>query len=285
MAAVVGDWTGIPVGRMARNEIETILKVADRAGAARDRPGPRDGDDRQAHPDQPRRPRQPEQADRRVHAGRHLGRRQDRDRAGAGRGAVRRRAEPDHHQHERVPGGAHRQHAEGRAPGLRGLRRRRRADRGRAPQALQRGAARRGGEGAPRRARDVLPGLRQGLHGRRRRPLHRLQEHADPADHQRRHRPDRQPVQGPRADARPRGHGQGAARAAAEDLPAGAAGPAGDDSVLPAVRRDAGQDRQAAAQPHQEAGRGTLQDSVRVRRRRGQAGRRRAAPRANRAAA
>ena len=29
VAAVVGDWTGIPVGRMARNEMETILKVAD----------------------------------------------------------------------------------------------------------------------------------------------------------------------------------------------------------------------------------------------------------------
>jgi type VI secretion system protein VasG len=29
VAAVVGDWTGIPVGRMARNEIETILKVAE----------------------------------------------------------------------------------------------------------------------------------------------------------------------------------------------------------------------------------------------------------------
>jgi type VI secretion system protein VasG len=28
IASVVGDWTGIPVGRMARNEIETILKVA-----------------------------------------------------------------------------------------------------------------------------------------------------------------------------------------------------------------------------------------------------------------
>jgi len=29
VAAVVGDWTGIPVGRMARNEMETILKVAE----------------------------------------------------------------------------------------------------------------------------------------------------------------------------------------------------------------------------------------------------------------
>jgi len=27
VASVVGDWTGIPVGRMARNEMETILKV------------------------------------------------------------------------------------------------------------------------------------------------------------------------------------------------------------------------------------------------------------------
>jgi type VI secretion system protein VasG len=32
VAAVVGDWTGIPVGRMARNEMETILKVADSLG-------------------------------------------------------------------------------------------------------------------------------------------------------------------------------------------------------------------------------------------------------------
>jgi type VI secretion system protein VasG len=29
VAAVVGDWTGIPVGRMARNEIEQVLKVAE----------------------------------------------------------------------------------------------------------------------------------------------------------------------------------------------------------------------------------------------------------------
>ena len=28
VASVVGDWTGIPVGRMARNEMETILKIA-----------------------------------------------------------------------------------------------------------------------------------------------------------------------------------------------------------------------------------------------------------------
>ena len=29
VAAVVGDWTGIPVGRMARNEIDTVMRLAD----------------------------------------------------------------------------------------------------------------------------------------------------------------------------------------------------------------------------------------------------------------
>ena len=71
----------------------------------------------------------------------------------------------------------------------------------------------------------------------------------------------------------PEGMAKALRAAAAEGLPAGAAGAAGGDSVLPAVGRDAGRDRQAAAQPHQEARRGALQDSVRVRRRRGQAGR------------
>ena len=44
----------------------------------------------------------------------------------------------------------------------------------------------------------------KGVHGGRRGPPHRLQEHADPADVQRRHRPDHQHVQGPGADARAR---------------------------------------------------------------------------------
>src|SRR5438046_4067033 len=29
IASVVADWTGIPVGRMVRNEIEQVLKLAD----------------------------------------------------------------------------------------------------------------------------------------------------------------------------------------------------------------------------------------------------------------
>ena len=32
IASVVGDWTGIPVGRMVKNEIETVLKLADTLG-------------------------------------------------------------------------------------------------------------------------------------------------------------------------------------------------------------------------------------------------------------
>ena len=48
--------------------------------------------------------------------------------------------------------------------------------------------------------------------------LHRFQEHDHPAHHQRRHRPDHEHVQGSGADAGARGHRQGAARAAAEDV-------------------------------------------------------------------
>ena len=56
---------------------------------------------------------------------------------------------------------------------------------------------------------------------------------------QRRHRARHEHVQGPGADARSGVAGQGDGRAAAEDLSAGAARPAGRDSVLPAVGRDA----------------------------------------------
>ena len=34
VASVVADWTGIPVGRMAANEIETVLNLAEHAGAS-----------------------------------------------------------------------------------------------------------------------------------------------------------------------------------------------------------------------------------------------------------
>ncbi len=99
VASVVSDWTGIPVGRMVKDEIETVLDLAEILN--RRVVGQSHGleDDRQAHRDQPRQARQSEQADRRVHALRPVRRRQDRDGARARRGALRRRAEHDHHQH------------------------------------------------------------------------------------------------------------------------------------------------------------------------------------------
>jgi type VI secretion system protein VasG len=174
VAAVVQDWTGIPVGRMVKNEIENVLKLADTL--EKRIIGQRHALDMIARRIQTARAGldNPGQADRRVHAGRDVGRRQDRNRAGAGRVAVRRRAERHYHQHERVPGSAHSVDVERRAAGLRGLRRRRRADRGSAPAPVQRRAARRSGKGAPGRARDFFPGVRQGLDGRWRRARHRF---------------------------------------------------------------------------------------------------------------
>ena len=84
----------------------------------RGRPVARPRDDREADRDQPRAARQSGQADRRVHAVRPVRRRQDRDRAGARRSALRRRAEHHHHQHVGVPGGAHGLDPEGRTARL-----------------------------------------------------------------------------------------------------------------------------------------------------------------------
>ena len=90
------------------------------------------------------------------------------------------------------------QHADGQPSRLCRLRRGRRAHRGGAPAALLRGAARRDGKGAPRRAGHLLPGVRQGQDEGRRRPRHRLQEHHHHHDVQRRHRPDHETVRRPR---------------------------------------------------------------------------------------
>ncbi len=99
VASVVADWTGIPVGRMARNELETVLNldqhlskriigqdhalrmIAKRIQTSR------------AGLDNPSKP--------------ILRRGQDRNRPGPGRSHVRWRAERHHHQHERVPGSPH----------------------------------------------------------------------------------------------------------------------------------------------------------------------------------
>jgi type VI secretion system protein VasG len=81
-------------------------------------------------------------------------------------------------------------------------------------------------------------------------------------------RADHEHVQGPRAAAGSRGHRQGAARAAAEGLPGGAARAPGGHPLLPAQRRDDRQHRPAAAGPDQEAHRRQPQDPVHLRRRR-----------------
>ena len=75
----------------------------------------------------------------------------------------------------------------------------------------------------------------KGMHGRRRRPAHRFQEHADHPDDQRRHRTHHEHVQGSGAAARSRWHRQGAAHPDAQDLPGGAVGPHRRHSLLPAV--------------------------------------------------
>ena len=67
--------------------------------------------------------------------------------------------------------------------------------------------------------------------------------------------------------------GDRAAGAVDEDLPAGAARPPGHHPVLPAVGRDDEEDRAAAARPHQEARRGQSPHPVQLRRRRGRADR------------
>ena len=157
----------------------------------------------------------------------------------------------DRHQHVGVPGGPHRLDPEGRPARLRRLRRGRQADRGGAAQALQRRPAGRDREGAPRRPRAVLPGLRQGRDGGRRGAADRLPQHADPADLQCRLGPDRQAVRRPRADAGARGAGRGAAAAAAQGVPGGAPRPPRRGPLLPAERRHAGRHRPPPARPHQ----------------------------------
>ena len=204
VAAVVQDWTGVPVGRMVKNEVEALLNLADTLNQ-------RVIGQRHAL----------EMIARRIHTSRAkldnpnkpIGVFMLCGPSGVGKtetaltlaeALVRRRAERRHDQHERVPGEAHRLHAQGIAARLCRLRRGRHPDRGRPPASLQRRPAGRDREGALRRARAVLPGLRQGVDGGRRRPLHRLQEHGHPADVERRHRAHREHVQGPRAHARRR---------------------------------------------------------------------------------
>jgi type VI secretion system protein VasG len=158
---VVSAWTGIPVGKMLKDESPRCSRSSStsaRASSARIMPWP----DQPAHPHRARRPGRSGQAGGRVPAGRPQRRRQDRDRAGAFRPAVRRRAKRDHHQYVGVPGSAYRLHSQGIASRIRRLWRRRRAHRSGPPAAVFGGAAGRSREGPPGCAGAVLPGVRQG---------------------------------------------------------------------------------------------------------------------------
>ena len=188
VAAVVGDWTGIPIGRMVKNEIASVLAIADKLKErvvgqdhAMDAIAKRIKTSR-AKLDNPNKP---------VGVFMLCGP------SGVGK------TETAHVLSELLYSGddsmiiinmsefqeaPHGLDPEGRAGRLCRLRPGWCPDRGRAAPALQRRPAGRGRKGPPGCPRDVLPGVRQGLHERFRRPPYRLQEHLDPADLQCRYR-------------------------------------------------------------------------------------------------
>jgi type VI secretion system protein VasG len=104
----------------------------------------------------------------------------------------------------------------------------------------------------------------KGLDGGRRGPRHRLPQHHHSPDVERRHRSDHVDDAGSRADADSRRHCQGAPGAAVKSVSSRAARPACRHSVLSVERPDAGQHRPPAAQSDREAGDRAPQDSVHV---------------------
>ena len=157
VAEVVAGWTGIPVGKMvatrsrpcstcAKPWSERVIGQAhaleaDRAGASAP----------------PRRPDRSAPADRRLPAGRHRRASARPRRPSPRRPALRRRAEHDRRSTCRSSRRSTRSRLLMGSPArLRRLRRGRRADRGGPPPALQRRAARRGGEGPSGRAGALL---------------------------------------------------------------------------------------------------------------------------------
>ena len=133
---------------------------------------------------QPGRDLRPQPPDRLLPVPRPDRRRQDRAGQVAGRLPLRRRARDRAHRHERVLREALGLPAGRRPSRLRRLRRGRPAHRGRAASALQRGAARRGREGAPGGLRHPAAGARRRPADRRPGPHRRLPQHAADPDQQ-----------------------------------------------------------------------------------------------------
>ena len=118
IAQVVAGWTGIPVGKMLADEIETVLrlgpKLAERVigqSHALEAIAQRIRTSRAQ-------PHRPTTADRCVPPGRAQRSRQDRDGSGACRYSLRRRAKSNYDQHVRIPRGSYSIKLEGLAARL-----------------------------------------------------------------------------------------------------------------------------------------------------------------------
>ena len=231
---MVSRATGIPVAKMMQGERDKLLQMEDKlhervvgqdeaiAAVANAIRRSRSGLSR------------PEPPDRLLPVPRPHRRGQDRAVQGAGRLPVRQRRPPGAHRHERVHGEAFRGPPDRRAARLRGLRGGRLPDRGRAPQALQRAAARRGGEGPPRRVQRAAAGAGRRPPDRRPGPHRGLQEHRDRDDQQ--HRLAHDPGHGGPALRGRQGRGEGRAE---EPLPPRVPEPHRRDRGVPRAGREA----------------------------------------------
>ena len=185
VADVVEAWTGIPTGRLLQGETAKLLEMEDVIGRAADRPARR-RDARSATPYAARGPASPTPTGP-TGSFLFLGP------TGTGKTELAKALADFLFDDERAIiridmseyGEKHSvSRLVGAPSGLRRLRRGRPAHRGGAPAALQRGAARRGGEGAPRGLRHPAPGARRRPAHRRPGPHGRLPQHAARAHQQ-----------------------------------------------------------------------------------------------------
>ena len=123
VASIICDWTGIPVGKMVKDDVEAILNLEDRLRAPCARPGRRPRSHRARASRGALRPQAAFAAAWRVPPGGAQRRRQDGDGAQPRRAALRWRAVHRHDQHERVPGAPHRLPAHRLSARLRRVRR------------------------------------------------------------------------------------------------------------------------------------------------------------------
>ena len=177
VAEVVSKWTGIPVSRLMEGEMQKLVHLEEALHARVVDQVERGGSGRERDPPFPRGALRPEPPDRLVPVPGTDRCGQDRARPRARRLPVRRRTGDRARRHERVPGAAHRLAADGRASRLRRIRGGRAAHGVRAPPAVQRGPARRAGEGAHRRVQRAAATARRRTPHRRPGPDGGLPQH------------------------------------------------------------------------------------------------------------